>query len=138
MSVEEDNPRSWPRAMQRGFLGGCPACGQGRLFRRFLKVADACPACGAEMHHHRADDFPAYATILVVGHIVVGLMILVVLDSTWPDWLHMMIWPPLALLLVVVLIQPIKGAIVGLQWALRMHGFGRAPAGAATDAEHAG
>ena len=62
----------------RGALLKCPACGRGAMFRRYLKVADACPACGEELHHHRADDAPAYFTIVIVGHIVVSLVLAVV------------------------------------------------------------
>jgi uncharacterized protein (DUF983 family) len=36
---------------------------------------------------------------------------------------HLMIWLPLALVMALGLLQPIKGAIIGLQWALYMHGF---------------
>jgi uncharacterized protein (DUF983 family) len=44
--------------------------------------------------------------------------------AAWPMWLHMTIWPALAILLAVPMMQPVKGGVVGLQWALRMHGFG--------------
>ena len=64
-------------ALRRGFLGRCPNCGRGKLFRAFLKVADRCPDCGTELHHHRADDAPAYFVILIVGHIVVPLALVV-------------------------------------------------------------
>jgi uncharacterized protein (DUF983 family) len=122
-----ESPRDAFAAMRRGFLGRCPHCGEGRLFGRFLKVTPACAACGEEMHHHRADDFPAYIVILIVGHIVVGGMVVAATEADWPDWLHIALWPTLALTLSLGLIQPVKGAIVGLQWALRMHGFGAAP-----------
>ena len=54
-----------------------PGLRHGTLFRRYLKVADNCPACGEELHHHRADDAPPYFTILIVGHFVVGLVLAV-------------------------------------------------------------
>ena len=44
-----------------------PACGEGPLMAGYLTVRDACPACGTELHHHRADDGPAWATILIAG-----------------------------------------------------------------------
>src|SRR5579872_7446331 len=58
-------------AMKRGFRGRCPRCGEGRLFRAYLKVANNCSACGLDFTPHRADDLPAYLVIVVVGHIVV-------------------------------------------------------------------
>ena len=66
-----DAPRDVWRGMLRGFRLRCPNCGEGRLFRSFLKVADHCSECGEEFHPHRADDFPAYLVIIVVGHAIV-------------------------------------------------------------------
>ena len=111
------------RAMKRGFLGRCPHCGQGRLFTAFLKVADHCPACGEEFHHHRADDAPAYFVILAVGHIVVPLAMLVEASFEPATWVHFALWIPITLALSAALLQPFKGAIIGWQWATRMHGF---------------
>lgn len=110
-------------ALRRGFLGRCPNCGQGKLFRAFLKVADNCPACGEELHHHRADDAPAYFNIVIVGHIVVPLTLAVESAFAPEYWIHLALWIPLTLGLSFGLMQPIKGAIVAWQWAHRMHGF---------------
>ena len=62
--------RAWKQAMGRGLHGQCPACGQGKLFRAFLKPVDACAACGEDYTHQRADDFPPYIVILLLGHIL--------------------------------------------------------------------
>lgn len=110
-------------SMLRGALLKCPACGVGAMFRRYLKVAESCPHCGEELHHHRADDAPAYFTIVIVGHIVVSLVLAVEMAYRPPIWLHMTLWLPLTLILTLVLLPSVKGALVGLQWALRMHGF---------------
>jgi uncharacterized protein (DUF983 family) len=115
--------RNAGEAIWRGMLGKCPNCGKGRMFRAFLKVADACEACGEELHHHRADDMPPYITITIVGHLVVtGVLALEKAMAPAPT-VQLAIWLPLTLILTLLLIQPVKGAIVGLQWALRMHGF---------------
>ncbi|MBN9063682.1 MAG: DUF983 domain-containing protein [Rhizobiales bacterium] len=121
--------RDLRQAMWRGFRGRCPHCGEGRLFGRFLKVESACSRCGEDFHHHRADDLPAYLVIVIVGHIAVGGLVFTETEADWPLWLQVVLWPSLALALSVALIQPVKGAVVGLQWALRMHGFGRKPLG---------
>lgn len=115
-------PTTW-QAVQRGLFGRCPHCGKGRMFRAYLKVADTCPACGEELHHHRADDFPAYVVIVIVGHIVVPLVLMVETHLAPPYWVHMALWPTSVVVLSLALLQPVKGAIVGLQWALGMHGF---------------
>lgn len=116
--------RSWWQALKRGAAGHCPNCGEGRVFGRFLKVHPRCSACGEELHHHRADDLPPYLVIFVVGHVIGTGIFTAETYSEWPTWLHMALWPTLTVLLSLALIQPLKGAVVGHQWALRMHGFG--------------
>lgn len=113
----------WP-AVKRGLLGRCPKCGEGRLFRAYLKPVDQCGVCGEDMHHQRADDFPPYLAIFIVGHIVVGAFMSVEQMVTLAMWQHMLIWIPLTGVLCLWLLQPLKGGVIGLQWALRMHGFG--------------
>jgi uncharacterized protein (DUF983 family) len=76
-----------------------------------------------EFHHHRADDFPAYLVIIVVGHIIVPVILAIETAYTPPYWLHFLIWPPLTVVSSLGLLQPTKGAIVGLQWQAGMHGF---------------
>lgn len=93
------------------------------MFRRYLKVADHCPACGEALHHHRADDAPPYFTIVIVGHVVVGLVLAVEMAYRPPLWLHAALWLPLTVLLALLILPSVKGALIGLQWALLMHGF---------------
>lgn len=125
---DTSNRRDMWRAMTRGFLRRCPHCGQGRLFRAFLKVVDRCESCGEEFHHHRADDAPAYFVIFIVGHAVVPIALSVELAFAPPYWLHALLWGTLSIVLAMGLLQPIKGAVVGWQWAMRMHGFDGAEA----------
>src|SRR4051812_20347213 len=110
------------QAMARGLKCRCPNCGEGKLFRAFLKVADQCPACNEEFSHHRADDLPAYLVIVIVGHIVVPLLLAVETHYSPSAVLQMIVWPLLTLALSLLILQPVKGAVVGLQWAMRMHG----------------
>jgi uncharacterized protein (DUF983 family) len=117
--------------MVRGALHRCPSCGRGRLFRAYLKVADVCTGCGAELHHQRADDAPPYFTMIIVGHVVVPMVLVV--ERLWHPamWIHLTTWTLVSLSLTLFLLPAVKGAIVGLQWALRMHGFGDRAADAA-------
>lgn len=111
-------------AMLRGACNRCPHCGEGRLFASFLKTVNRCEVCGEEIHHHRADDLPAYLVVVILGHIVVGAFMAVEATSTLSTWQHLAIWIPITVLSALALIRPVKGAVVGLQWALYMHGFG--------------
>jgi uncharacterized protein (DUF983 family) len=111
------------RAVWRGFTMRCPHCARAPLFGRFLKVVDHCAACGEDYSHHRADDFPPYLVIIVLGHTVVPAALAVEVAYAPPLWLHAAIWLPLVLLGALALLQPTKGAVVALQWHLGMHGF---------------
>jgi uncharacterized protein (DUF983 family) len=110
-------------AMKRGFRGRCPRCGEGRLFRAFLKVDNSCSVCGLDFTPHRADDLPAYLGIIIVGHIVVPTALMIETNYSPPVALQLAIYLPITLIASLVLLQPVKGAVVGMQWALRMHGF---------------
>jgi uncharacterized protein (DUF983 family) len=116
-------PRPLWQSLLRGASLKCPACGVGSLFRRYLKVSETCVRCGESLHHHRADDAPAYFTIVIVGHVVVSLVLVVEMAFRPPMWLHAALWLPLTLVLALALLAPIKGTLVALQWALLMHGF---------------
>jgi uncharacterized protein (DUF983 family) len=110
-------------AIKRGFRGRCPRCGEGKLFRAFLKDDNNCSVCGLDFTPHRADDLPAYLVIVIVGHIVVPTALLIETNYSPPVALQLAIYLPLTLVASLLLLQPVKGAVVGVQWALRMHGF---------------
>ncbi|QKV17982.1 DUF983 domain-containing protein [Oricola thermophila] len=111
-------------AIKRGFAGKCPHCGEGRLFRAFVKPVDSCPVCDEDMTHQRADDFPAYLNVVIVGHVGVGGFTMAEAMTDLSGWVHLAIWIPIMLFMAVVLMQPLKGAVIGFQWANYMHGFG--------------
>lgn len=116
--------RATGRALLRGWRNKCPRCGEGRMFNRFLKTEEPCGNCGLEMHHHRADDFPPYLTVTLIAHIVVPGMLVLEKMAYPPMWVHWIVWIPLTLVLTALLMQPVKGAIIGWQWGMAMHGFG--------------
>jgi uncharacterized protein (DUF983 family) len=111
------------RALKRGFLGHCPRCGEAPIFAGYLRTRDHCEACGLEIHQHRADDAPPYFTIMIVGHIVIAGLVALEANFHPPTWVHMALWLPLTLAMTLALLRPVKGALIGYQWALGMHGF---------------
>lgn len=123
-TIEDLEPRSAWQAMRRGFGQHCPNCGEGSIYRAYVKVRDDCPACGEELYHHRADDMPPYVTILLLGHLFIPMVL--ISEQLWrPEtWVHWIVWIPTLVLSALWLLPRIKGAIIGLQWANRMHGFG--------------
>jgi len=135
METVSSNPIVWTRqstgaekrdvwtALKRGFRGRCPRCGEGKLFRAFLKVDDHCSVCGLDFTPHRADDLPAYLVIVIVGHVIVPLALFIETNYSPPVALQLAIYLPATVIASLLLLQPVKGAVVGVQWALRMHGF---------------
>ena len=111
-------------ALRRGWRRRCPGCGGGPMMQGYLDVREACAACGEALHHHRADDLPAWATILIVGHVLAAMLLTVEDTLRPPIWVHYAVWPTLTLAMSLWLLPRIKGAVVAMQWAWRMHGFG--------------
>ncbi|MFC3529185.1 DUF983 domain-containing protein [Paracoccus mangrovi] len=119
--------RQVKQAMLRGALGRCPACGKGKLFSGYLNVNATCAHCGEDLHHQRADDGPAYLTILLVSHLGAPLLLAIYMIYR-PSAMSMLIGFGLgAVVLSLFLLPRIKGAFIGFQWARRMHGFGATP-----------
>ena len=105
-------------AMKRGFAHRCPSCGEGALYRKYLKVVDACGVCGHELIKYRADDGPAYFTILLVGHLVIAPMLFVQWIWKAPVWLVLpLTLVPLAAI-TLLLLPRVKGVLVGLLYSL--------------------
>lgn len=111
-------------AMLRGWRRRCPQCGSGPLLKGYLKVRDACPVCDEDMHHHRADDGPAYLTILIVGHIMAPTLLIVFVEFR-PDPMVLATGFSIGCVALSLYLLPrLKGTMVAFQWAKRMHGFG--------------
>lgn len=118
-----DLPHTMTVAMLRGAQGNCPRCGEAKLFRAYLKPIDTCPACAQDWTPQCADDFPAYISILISGHVIVPLLIVLVLTPWLPAWAVGAIIVALTLVLTLGLLQPAKGVVIASQWWLGLHGF---------------
>lgn len=116
--------RDLKTALARGWARRCPACGDGPMMDGYLAVRDACPTCGAELFHQRADDGPAWATILVTGHLLAPLMLIVYTALRPEAWQMAFGFCTVFVALSLYLLPRFKGLFVGLQWAKRMGGFG--------------
>lgn len=118
-----DDTRSLGHAVLKGLRCRCPRCGEGKLYRRYLKIADRCENCGLDYSRHQADDLPAYVAITIVGHILVGGLLHFQSSRDIAPAVYLMILVPLAVILPLAMLPSIKGAIVAMQWARRMNGF---------------
>ncbi len=115
--------RPTKQAVFRGLRKKCPNCGTGPLMNGYLKVRDTCQVCDTELHHHRADDGPAYLTILVVGHIMAPLILYVFMKFRPDPMILATTFTIGCVALSLFLLPRFKGMIVGIQWAKRMNGF---------------
>lgn len=120
--TEDDRPLR--PALWHGFRRKCPNCGAGPLMKSYLKVRDDCTVCKETFSHHRADDGPAYLTILIVGHLMAPLLHVIFVRFRPEPLVLATIFTIGAVSLSLYLLPRLKGAIVAFQWARRMHGFG--------------
>ena len=116
------------RSLWRGWRARCPNCGEGKLFSAWLRPVDHCAECNEDYRAQRADDLPPYLVIFIVGHVVVAGFMIAEETTALTAWQHLAIWTPITLMMSLLLMRPIKGATIGLQWSRRMFGFGSAGA----------
>ena len=122
-AISDDSRALWP-AMRKGFRRKCPNCGSGPMLKGYLKVRDTCTVCREDLSHHRADDGPAYLTILIVGHIMAPLLHVMFVVYR-PDPLVLATTFTIGCVALSLYLLPrLKGMIVAFQWARMMHGFG--------------
>ena len=121
-SSQQSARTSWFRAVLHGVAQRCPSCGNSALYRHYLKVNEICLSCGAQLAEIRADDAPPYFTILLVGHLIVPSMLILEELRHPPEWVHMALWLPLALVLTLFLLPRVKGAVIALHWANKIRG----------------
>jgi uncharacterized protein (DUF983 family) len=118
-------PHSFIAAALRAIRGKCPRCGEAHLFRKWLKPVDMCPACGQDWSLQRADDFPPYIAILITGHLMAPLIILLAAEVRLSTGPMIAIVLPIALALMIGILQPAKGAVIATQWWHGLVGFKR-------------
>ena len=115
--------RATKPALAKGWAKTCPRCGRGAMYHRYLKVTPTCPECGLDLHHHRADDGPAYITILISGHIL-GPIMVYIFDRYSPNPFALSVVFSIGFVAIALWLLPrVKGAFIAYQWAKRMHGF---------------
>lgn len=122
-SQEEASGRSLKGAMLRGFMCKCPSCGKAGLFDGLVSVKKQCEACDEDLSHEMADDFPAYLNVLIVGHVLIGFAMGMMKYNFFDIWTTTFLTIIVCAVVSLGLMRPLKGLVVGSQWALGMHGF---------------
>jgi uncharacterized protein (DUF983 family) len=103
--------------LKRGFRRHCPNCDQGHLFDGYLTVRPTCEVCGNDNSQYRADDGPAYFTILIVGHVVVAPLFALSVVGAWSPWMLLALGLPLVAAATLAFLPFIKGGWIGVLWA---------------------
>ncbi|MEM0947749.1 MAG: DUF983 domain-containing protein [Pseudomonadota bacterium] len=118
-------PRERPlkRAIFRGWRRRCPKCGSGPMLKGYLTVRSSCTVCGEDLSRARADDGPAYLTILIVGKLLAPVLIWSSTTFRSEPFVLGTILVIGSVALSLYLLPRLKGVIVAFQWAKRMHGF---------------
>ena len=124
MTTAAIDDRPAKSAILRGVRRRCPNCGKGKMFLGYLRVVDSCDVCGEELRHHRADDGPAYLTILIVGHLLAPLLLFVWTNFRPEPLVMIAIFASFTVSVSLFLLPRLKGLVVAIQWSRRMHGFG--------------
>ncbi|MFN4015562.1 MAG: DUF983 domain-containing protein [Reyranella sp.] len=105
--------------VRAAFACRCPKCGQGRLFTGLLTIRDCCPVCGVDLQGSDSGDAPAIAVIFLLSPILIGAALAVEFRFSPPLWVHAVLWPVLGIPLAVLLMRPLKAAVVGIQFRHR-------------------
>ena len=105
--------------LRRGLSRRCPNCAGGPLFKGYVKVLSPCRTCGHDNAQYRADDAGPYFTILLVGHLCIGPMLIFPFIWKSPIWLVLGTTLPLVLMLTLLLLPLVKGAVIGVQWGMK-------------------
>lgn len=121
--VPHDDRPVWP-AIAKGFRRKCPNCGSGPMLKSYLKVRESCPVCHEDLSHQKADDGPAYLTILVVGHLMAPLLHFIFVTWQPEPLVTFTVLTVFCVGLSLYLLPRLKGVVVAIQWSRRMHGFG--------------
>ena len=104
----------WTVAIRRGVSGRCPACGAAPLFGSYVSVVPSCARCATPLGDVPADDAPPYLTIFFAVHPVILLALLLTRDTDLGTGAILAITLPLAVLLCLGLLRPVKGGLVAV------------------------
>ncbi|WCS25289.1 DUF983 domain-containing protein [Methylobacterium sp. NMS14P] len=115
----DDRTYSPPPPIPTGLRGRCPRCGEGHLFKGFLSLRPSCEACGLDYTHFDSADGPAFFVMSIVGLVVVGLALWLEITFEPPIWVHALVALTLSVGLSLILVRPLKGLLIALQFRNR-------------------
>ncbi len=105
-----------PPPIPTGLRGACPRCGEGHLFQGYLAVRPRCEVCHLDYSSFDSADGPAFFVMSIVGLIVVGTALWLEISYEPPIWVHALVAGTLSIGLSLLLVRPLKGLLIALQF----------------------
>ena len=99
-----------------GLRGRCPKCGEGSLFKGFLKFNNECQACGTDFSFEDAGDGPAFFVMTIVMFVFIPMVVAFQFLTDAPTWLVFVIWAPILVIACLALLRPLRGLMFNMQW----------------------
>ena len=103
-------------AMRRGLKGDCPKCDDAKLFQSYLKPVNHCPSCGENWEDVRADDGPAWASMLIAGHVLAPFFYFITFRTELPDWIRTLALVIVGVVMCLVALPRMKGLFMAWIW----------------------
>ena len=104
------------KAIRRGLKGSCPKCGQAKLFRTYLKPVDNCASCSENWEDVRADDGPAWASMLIAGHVLAPFFYFITFRMDLPDWVRTLALVLVGVGICLAVLPRMKGLFIAWIW----------------------
>lgn len=112
-------PRMWP-AIRRGLTGRCPNCGTGSLFAGFIEQQERCDTCGEHLGRDEVDLLVPFIVVMIVAHVLILVMLVMELSGSASPLVYLLVLVPLSIIVPLAMIRPVKGAVIGMQWARQL------------------
>lgn len=118
LAVTPRAPRKLGQALLRGFIGRCPACGTGHALQGYLSPRLACEVCNENLAAYQSADFAPYLVTFAIGLTFTPLILVATMIWDVPDSVALSVGLSAALACALTLLPRMKGAAIGLLWAL--------------------
>ncbi|RUT32633.1 DUF983 domain-containing protein [Arsenicitalea aurantiaca] len=117
MTLEQYPIPSTGRAIWNGFKCRCPRCGAGKLYPKFIEQVAVCKVCGEPLARYNVGLFLPFIMIMIVAHVLIFVMLEMELSGRSSPAAYLMVMVPLSVLVPLLLLRPVKGAIIGFLWS---------------------
>jgi len=95
----------------------------GRSLCQFLTVAERCLTCDLDLSAHDSGDGPAVFVIFILGALVVPLAFWLEVTMAPPTWVHLIVWPPVIIVLAILMLWLMKVVLVGYHFQNLRHEY---------------